>query len=124
MNSIRAEHPNYLGEIYKVEIDSLNPQDSVIKFCSEWNRSVENAPHLIIDTTLTGKNAELVQIMSPKLGIPTVIMRARETNYFKPKTNESKDDENPNIINIIPPIDLMPEVIRQLVEDLDFRLDV
>ena len=71
-------------------------------------------PHVIFDTTLTGVSSETVKSLSAALGIPTVSASFGQEGDLR-QWRDIKDKQANYLLQIMPPVDIIPEVIRSII---------
>ncbi|KAK9884539.1 hypothetical protein WA026_007380 [Henosepilachna vigintioctopunctata] len=72
-------------------------------------------PHLVLDTTLTGLSSETVKSFTASLGLPTITASfGQERDLIKWRNID--DDEKKYMIQINPPNDIIPQVIKHIVK--------
>lgn len=124
LNTMKDRYPGYLGKVFSVEIDSSNPRKAAGQICTAWYQSLVkgavNAPDIILDTTMRGKGAEIVQIVTAGLGMPTISTQYGQEGDLKNWKNLNRDQRK-FLIQINPPTDLIPGVIRQLAIKMNIR---
>lgn len=72
-------------------------------------------PHIIFDTTNTGVASETVKSVSSALGIPTVSASFGQEGDLR-QWREIDDKKKNYLLQVMPPADIIPEVIRGIVE--------
>lgn len=71
-------------------------------------------PHLVLDTTMTGLGSETVKSFTAALGLPTVSASFGQEGDLRQWRNID-DMEKQYLIQICPPADIIPEIIRTIV---------
>lgn len=71
---LKEKYPDYLGEIYVVQINSTDPEESLARMCNSWESTLQGSkiPDLVLDTTTSGLATETVNAVTAALGLPTV----------------------------------------------------
>ncbi|XP_045465675.1 ionotropic receptor 25a-like [Harmonia axyridis] len=72
-------------------------------------------PHLVFDTTVTGLSSETVKSVTAALGLPTITASYGQDGDLV-KWRKIDDDEKKYFIQINPPTDIIPQIIREIVE--------
>lgn len=71
-------------------------------------------PHLVLDTTVTGLSSETVKSLTAALGLPTITASyGQERDLVKWRNID--EDEQKYLIQLNPPTDVIPEIIRDIV---------
>ncbi|XP_050303158.1 ionotropic receptor 25a isoform X2 [Anthonomus grandis grandis] len=93
--------------------DAPNVLDSL---CSTYQKMLDDntPPHLVLDTTKAGLASETVKSFSSALGIPTVSASYGQVGDLRQWRNLQPNEEE-YLIQISPPGDIIPEVVRTLV---------
>ncbi|XP_071447959.1 ionotropic receptor 25a [Hetaerina americana] len=94
----------------------LSANDLLDALCKEYNESLleEKPPHVVIDTTMTGITSETVKYFTSALGLPTVSSSYGQQSDIRQWQNLGSEKQK-YLIQIMPPGDLIPEVVRSLV---------
>lgn len=71
-------------------------------------------PHLVLDTTMTGLGSETVKSFSAALALPTVSASFGQEGDLR-QWRSIDDDEKEYLIQICPPADIIPEIVRTIV---------
>lgn len=71
-------------------------------------------PHLVLDTTMTGMASETVKSFAAALALPTISSSFGQDGDLRQWRNID-DEQKEYLIQIMPPADLIPEVIRTIV---------
>lgn len=74
----------------------------------------QNPPHLVLDTTMTGLGSETVKSFTAALGLPTVSASFGQERDLRQWRNID-DIEKQYLIQICPPADIVPEIVRTIV---------
>ncbi|XP_060526726.1 ionotropic receptor 25a isoform X2 [Cylas formicarius] len=84
--------------------------------CKRYGEMLESQtyPHLVLDTTKTGIAAETVKSFSSALGLPTVTASYGQEGDLRQWRN-LKENEKDYLVQISPPGDIIPELVRTLV---------
>lgn len=78
LNMLKDKYPDYLGEIYIVQINNSDSESTYQRVCGTWNmtllggRSGSRIPDLVLDITKSGMATETVNAITAALGLPTV----------------------------------------------------
>lgn len=111
-----------LGEVYVVQINRSDPRGTLDLICGVWDAALQRGrdmiPNLVLDTTMTGPGSETVNSFTAALGLPTVSAQFGQEGDLKQWRN-LKPDQASYLIQIMPPADLVPEAIRQLIVEMD-----
>lgn len=71
-------------------------------------------PHLVLDTTKTGLASETVKSFTAALGLPTISASFGQEGDLRQWRNID-DNEKEYLIQICPPADMIPEIVRTIV---------
>lgn len=71
-------------------------------------------PHLVLDTTMTGLGSETVKSFSAALALPTVSASFGQEGDLR-QWRSIDDNEKEYLIQICPPADIIPEIVRTIV---------
>lgn len=84
--------------------------------CSRYSESLKanQPPHVIFDTTLTGVSSETVKSVSSALGLPCVSASLGQEGDLR-QWRDLNDKKKNYLLQVMPPIDILPEVIRSIV---------
>lgn len=74
----------------------------------------QSFPHLVLDTTMTGIGSETVKSFTAALGLPTVSASFGQEGDLRQWRNID-DVEKQYLIQICPPADIIPEIVRTIV---------
>ncbi|XP_043471341.1 ionotropic receptor 25a [Leptopilina heterotoma] len=119
LNMLKDKYPDYLGEIYIVLINNSDAESTFNRVCGTWNmtllggRSGSKIPDLVLDITKSGMATETVNAITAALGLPTVSGEFGQKGDLR-RWRELTDDQKGYLIQVMPPADLVPEIIRQL----------
>ncbi|KAF5269354.1 hypothetical protein FQA39_LY08746 [Lamprigera yunnana] len=95
----RGDSKEFLGEICKTYAAMGVPK---------------TGPHLVLDTTMTGLGSETVKVFSKSLGIPTISGSFGQQEDLR-QWRDLNRDQLKYLIQIVPPADVIPEVIKKFV---------
>lgn len=76
--------------------------------------NVNKQPHLVLDTTMTGLASETVKSFTAALALPTISASFGQEGDLRQWRNID-DNEKEYLIQISPPADIIPEMVRTLV---------
>lgn len=71
-------------------------------------------PHVVLDATMTGLASETVKSFTSALALPTISASFGQEGDLRQWRN-IKDEEQKYLIQIMPPADLIPEIVRSIV---------
>lgn len=71
-------------------------------------------PHVVLDATMTGLASETVKSFTSALALPTISASFGQDGDLRQWRNIN-DDEQKYLIQIMPPADLIPEIVRAIV---------
>lgn len=71
-------------------------------------------PHIVLDTTMTGLGSETVKSFTGALGLPTISASFGQEGDLRQWRNID-DVEKQYLIQISPPADIIPEIVRTIV---------
>ncbi|XP_012259587.2 ionotropic receptor 25a-like [Athalia rosae] len=107
-----------IGDISVVQINRSDPRGTLDLLCAVWDPAVQEnrdkIPDLILDTTMTGAGSETVNSFTAALGLPTLSAQFGQEGDLRQWRNLKQEQAN-YLIQVMPPADLVPEAIRQLV---------
>ncbi|XP_012241506.1 ionotropic receptor 25a [Bombus impatiens] len=122
LETINEKYPNYLGEVWSVQVNESDVNDTLDRICKPWDSAVKKGgtgvPDLVIDTTTAGLGAKISNSFTAALGIPTLSAQYGQEGDLLYWRNLNTDQES-YLIQVMPPTDLIPEVIRQLCIQLN-----
>lgn len=72
-------------------------------------------PHIVFDTTISGVASETVKSLTSALGLPTVSASFGQEGDIRQWRDLNEQKRN-YLLQVMPPTDLIPEVIRSIVE--------
>ncbi|KAL0269510.1 UNVERIFIED_CONTAM: hypothetical protein PYX00_007214 [Menopon gallinae] len=100
----------------RVNVNGTDAKAILELLCKEYGEAVRSGkmPHVVLDTTLSGVTSETVKSFTSALGIPTVSTSFGQEFDIRAWRNLDKEDEK-YLIQVMPPADLIPEVIRSIV---------
>ncbi|KAG8222734.1 Ionotropic receptor 25a [Ladona fulva] len=100
----------YVGEVTSETSKNMNI------LCKEYNDSLLEGkpPHVVIDTTLTGSASETVKYFTSALALPTVSASYGQEGDIR-QWRDLDEEKQKYLIQVMPPGDLIPEVVRSLV---------
>lgn len=103
--------------MWSVQVNGSDINNTLDRVCNNWNSAVKKGgakvPDLVIDTTTAGLGAKISNSFTAALGIPTLSAQygqVGDLQYWR-KLNSDQQDY---LIQVMPPTDLIPEVIRRL----------
>lgn len=87
-----------------------------LSVCNTYNRMLETQtkPHVVLDTTMTGMASETVKSFTAALSLPTVSASFGQEGDLRQWRNIN-DEQKKYLIQIMPPADLIPEIIRAII---------
>lgn len=87
------------------------------KVCSRYTESIKNnqPPHIVFDTTITGVASETVKSLTSALALPTVSASFGQESDLR-QWRELPEQKKSFLLQVMPPADIIPEVIRSIVE--------
>lgn len=74
----------------------------------------QTKPHLVLDTTMTGMASETVKSFTAALSLPTISGSFGQMGDLRQWRNID-DEQQKYLIQIMPPNDLIPEVVRTII---------
>lgn len=74
----------------------------------------QTPPHVVLDTTMTGLASETVKSFTAALGLPTISASVGQAGDLRQWRNLN-DNELEYLVQIMPPADIIPEIIRTIV---------
>ncbi|XP_045465403.1 ionotropic receptor 25a-like [Harmonia axyridis] len=110
---------NKLGinaEVTKVSGNRTDSTGLLESLCKVYNGMLEKnePPHLVLDTTMTDLASETVKSFTQALALPTISSSFGQEGDLRQWRNID-DDEKKYLVQICPPADLIPEIIRKIV---------
>lgn len=87
-----------------------------ISVCKTYDGMLKDQvkPHVVLDTTMTGMASETVKSFAAALSLPTVSGSFGQAGDLR-QWRHITDDQEKYLIQIMPPADLIPEVVRSIV---------
>ncbi|XP_044735495.1 ionotropic receptor 25a-like [Chrysoperla carnea] len=84
--------------------------------CTTYNKLVneETPPHVVLDMTMTSYASETVKAFTSSLSIPTITASFGQAGDLRLWRN-LQDEEKNYLVQIMPPADVIPEIIRTIV---------
>nr|AXY87920.1 ionotropic receptor 25a.3 [Subpsaltria yangi] len=106
-------HVDSFSRVKAMDTDARAFLDSL---CERYNSSLRQnkPPHLILDTTLSGVISEAAKTFTAALALPTVSASYGQDGDIRQWRNLDGEQEK-YLIQISPPGDLIPEVIRSII---------
>ncbi|RLU19384.1 ObirIr25a.2 [Ooceraea biroi] len=118
LKALREKYPGHLGSVWSVQINETDISESLESICNAWSSATANGattvPDLILDLTMTGVSSSFTAAM----GVPTLSATYGQEGDIRDWRDLDLDQKD-YLIQIMPPADLMPEVIRQLAIQLN-----
>ncbi|KAL3278030.1 hypothetical protein HHI36_013371 [Cryptolaemus montrouzieri] len=104
---------NFQQESFEKSVQSQKDGTTV---CKAYNGMLERSepPHLVLDTTMTDLASETVKSFTQALALPTISASFGQEGDLRQWRNID-DDEKKYLIQVCPPADLIPEIIRKIV---------
>ncbi|XP_017764533.1 PREDICTED: ionotropic receptor 25a-like [Eufriesea mexicana] len=122
LKRVEENYPNHLGKVWSIEINESDINDTLDHICNSWNSAVEkgdsNVPDLVIDTTTAGLGAKISNSFTAAVGVPTLSAQYGQEGDLLYWRNLNADQQG-YLIQVMPPADLIPEVIRHLCVQLN-----
>lgn len=107
-----------LGEVSVVQINRSDARGTLDLICGVWDAKLgmgkDKIPDLVLDTTMTGPGSETVNSFSAALGLPTLTAQFGQEGDIR-QWRDLKPEQSAYLVQVMPPADLLPEAIRQLV---------
>lgn len=76
LKTLREDYPDYLGNVWFVQINESDSSESLDAICDTWDLAVEgggsSVPDLVLDVTTIGLGAEATNSFTASMGIPTL----------------------------------------------------
>nr|ARN17848.1 ionotropic receptor 2 [Cephus cinctus] len=117
LKTLRDKNPGWIGEVSTVLINGSDPRDTLDRLCAAWDLALRagstKVPDLVLDTTKSGLGAETVCSFTAALGLPTLSAQYGQQGDLQQWENLTPD-QTKYLVQVMPPPDLVPEVIRQL----------
>lgn len=84
--------------------------------CTSYNKMLSNSlyPHLVLDATMSGMASETVKSFTAALALPTISASFGQEGDLRQWRNIN-DNEKEYLVQILPPADIIPEIVRTLV---------
>jgi len=104
-----------IGKKSAVEVEGEEAYVTVEKVCAELDSMLDagTPPDLVLDLTKIGISSEVVKSLSLTLGLPTVASALGEKGDIR-EWKDLTDEQKKYLIQVRPPGDLLPNVIRDL----------
>lgn len=122
LKTIREKYPSHLGTVWTVMVNESEVNDTLDRICDTWDSAVEKGgpkvPDLVLDITTAGLGAKISNSFTAALGIPTLSAQYGQEGDLFYWRNLNKDQAN-YLIQVMPPVDLIPEAVRQLAIQLN-----
>uniref|UniRef100_A0A1I8PVZ8 Ionotropic glutamate receptor C-terminal domain-containing protein n=2 Tax=Stomoxys calcitrans TaxID=35570 RepID=A0A1I8PVZ8_STOCA len=105
--------------IDKVEANKTDAKGLLESMCAKYGDSIEKnqPPHVIFDSTKFGLASDTVKSFAIALGLPTVSASCGHDGDLRQWSDMDKDKQN-YLLQVMPPVDIIPEVIRSIVQKL------
>ncbi|KAF5277632.1 hypothetical protein FQA39_LY06125 [Lamprigera yunnana] len=116
VNNFNAETKNVKVILKKVIGNRDDPKPLLDYICNMYSKMIpiNHGLHLILDTSMTAIPSEAVKTFSKLLGIPTISGSFGEKKDLQ-QWNNLDPEQSKYLIQIVPPADLIPEMIRHFV---------
>lgn len=122
MKTIKEDYPNHLGKVWSVEINESDINDTLDHICNSWDsvvgKGASSVPDLVIDTTTAGLGAKVSNSFTAAVGVPTLSAQYGQEGDLLYWRNLNADQQG-YLVQVMPPADLIPEVIRHLCVQLN-----
>nr|QQP19806.1 ionotropic receptor 25a [Tropidothorax elegans] len=106
-----------VDQVTRVTISGNDAKSILEKLCMEYNDSVSSgkAPHLVLDTTMSGVPSEAVKALSAALALPTISASFGQEGDLR-QWRVLDMEKLKYLIQINPPADIIPEIIRSIIQ--------
>ncbi|XP_014257166.1 ionotropic receptor 25a isoform X2 [Cimex lectularius] len=103
--------------ITKVVTEGSDAKAILEDLCHKLNESSAEGkfPHLILDTTMTGVTSESVKTFTAALNLPTISGSFGQAGDLR-QWRHLESEQLKNLIQINPPADIIPEIIRNIIQ--------
>ncbi|PSN38557.1 Ionotropic receptor 25a [Blattella germanica] len=105
-----------IGNLMNVTGNTTDAKTFLEMMCTEYNNSIaeKNPPHIVLDFTMSSVPSETAKSFTAALGLPTISTSfGQEGDLRQWRTLDER--EKKYLIQIMPPADIIPEVIRSIV---------
>ncbi|XP_032686225.1 ionotropic receptor 25a [Odontomachus brunneus] len=117
LKTLRDKYPGYLGQVWVSQMNVTDGGEIVDSMCQAWNSAISqggsNVPDLVLDLSMSGMNAEVSSSLTAALGLPTLSAQYGQEGDIQYWRNLDTDQKG-YLVQVMPPADLVPEVIRQI----------
>lgn len=118
LKTLRDKYNGHLGQVYTVQANGSDPQDSLRRICDAWERAIGTgdtgrAPDFVLSTAIAGWTVEASNSFSSALGLPTLSAQygqEEDSRYW----NNLDHEKRSYLVQVMPPADLLPGIIRKL----------
>ncbi|XP_046835531.1 ionotropic receptor 25a isoform X1 [Vespa crabro] len=117
LKTLRDKYQGHLGQVYSVQANGSDPQDSLHRICDAWEnaigKSTGNAPDFVLSTAIAGWTVEASNSFSSALGLPTLSGQFGQEEDLRYWSNLDQEKRS-YLVQVMPPADLVPWIIRKL----------
>ncbi|XP_046623427.1 ionotropic receptor 25a [Neodiprion virginianus] len=119
LKELREKRTDFLlGDVTVVQINKSDARGTLDLICGVWDAAVQlggyRIPDLVLDTTMSGPASDTVNSFTAALGLPTLSAQFGQEGDLRQWRNLKPEQTN-YLVQVMPPADLVPEAIRQLV---------
>ncbi|XP_044756675.1 ionotropic receptor 25a-like [Coccinella septempunctata] len=102
-------------EVVRVSANRTNSEETLKSLCKNYDEMLKmRPPHLVLDTTMTDMASETVKMFTRALALPTISASFGQKDDLEEWKNLNVQEEK-YLIQVCPPADLIPEMIRKIV---------
>ncbi|XP_044735980.1 ionotropic receptor 25a-like isoform X2 [Chrysoperla carnea] len=104
-------------ELQRVVGNRTDTKGMLAALCTTYTKLVDEntPPHVVLDVTMSGFASETVKSFTAALAIPTITASFGQDGDLRLWRN-IKDEQKNYLVQIMPPADIIPEIIRTIVE--------
>ncbi|XP_021939210.1 ionotropic receptor 25a isoform X4 [Zootermopsis nevadensis] len=105
-----------IGEVIKAVGNTTDAQTFLKSICSVYDAAIkaETRPHVVLDMTMSGVPSETAKSVTAALALPTISTSFGQEGDLRQWRSLEEAEKN-YLIQIMPPADIMPEIIRRIV---------
>ncbi|XP_069687672.1 ionotropic receptor 25a isoform X2 [Periplaneta americana] len=105
-----------IGKVIRAEGNSTDARTFLESMCSVYNDSIAEGspPHIVMDMTMSGVASETAKSFTAALALPTISTSFGQEGDLR-QWRSLNEDEKKYLIQIMPPADIIPEIVRSIV---------
>uniref|UniRef100_A0ABM1IVT1 Glutamate receptor ionotropic, kainate 2 n=1 Tax=Polistes dominula TaxID=743375 RepID=A0ABM1IVT1_POLDO len=117
LKTLRDKYHGHLGQVYSVQTNGSDPQESLHRICNAWEKAIskgaDTVPDFVLSTAIAGWSVEASNSFSSALGLPTLSAQFGQEEDLR-YWNNLDNEKSSYLVQVMPPADLLPEMIRRL----------